>query len=105
MNRRRFSGNDNHDHNHNNHRERGEQRPQTGGHRDKAGPHESTEKETRYIKHLIDNRIPVTVRLVDNQELSGTIEYYDVSFIRLTRTDGPNLFIYKHQIKYLYETR
>ena len=34
---------------------------------------------------------------------SGTIEYYDHSFIRLTRKDGPNLFIYKHDIKYIVE--
>ena len=30
-------------------------------------------------------------------------EDQDESFIRLTRTDGPNLFVYKHDIKYLYE--
>ena len=27
----------------------------------------------------------------------------DVDFIRLTRTGEPNLFLYKHDIKYLYE--
>jgi RNA chaperone Hfq len=99
MDRRHFKGNDNH----NNHRNRGE-RTFSGNHREKTGPPESTDKETRYIKHLIENKISVTVRLVDNQEVTGKIEYYDLSFIRLTRTDGPNLFIYKHQIKYLYET-
>ena len=40
---------------------------------------------------------------LDNEEFDGTIEYYDASFIRLTRVDGPNLFIFKHDIKYLYE--
>ena len=44
-----------------------------------------------------------SVKLTDGEEVSGTIEYYDHSFIRLTRTDGPNLFIYKHEIKYLVE--
>ena len=43
------------------------------------------------------------MRLTDNSELKGTIEFYDASFIRLTREDGPNLFLYKHDIKYLYE--
>ena len=43
------------------------------------------------------------VRLIDNEEVRGVIEYYDHSFIRLTREDGPNLFIYKHDIKYLAE--
>ena len=47
--------------------------------------------------------MPVRIRLTDGEEVSGTIEYYDHSFIRLTRRDGPNLFIYKHEIKYLVE--
>ena len=31
------------------------------------------------------------------------IEFYDSNFIRVTRDDAPNLFLYKHDIKYLYE--
>jgi host factor-I protein len=65
---------------------------------------EQTFEEVRYLKHLIDNEIPVTVKLVNNEEISGTIEYYDISFIRLTRHGEPNLFIFKHEIKYLYES-
>jgi len=37
------------------------------------------------------------------EEVAGVIEYYDQSFIRLTREGEPNLFIFKHDIKYLYE--
>ena len=43
------------------------------------------------------------VKLVDGEEVTGTIEYYDHSFIRLTRESAPNLFIFKHDIKYLVE--
>ena len=57
----------------------------------------------RYLKHLIEGEVPVRVKLTDGEEVAGTIEYYDHSFIRLTRGDGPNLFIYKHEIKYLVE--
>ena len=57
----------------------------------------------RYLRHLIEAEVPVRVKLTDGEEVSGTIEYYDHSFIRLTRTDGPNLFIYKHEIIYLVE--
>lgn len=64
---------------------------------------ESTHEEVRYIKTLIEHKTPICVRLNDNEEVRGTIEYYDQAFIRLTRTDGPNLFIFKHDIKYLYE--
>lgn len=64
---------------------------------------DQTFEEPRYLKHLIDNDIPVCVRLESNEDVSGTIEYYDKTFIRLTRKGAPNLFIFKHEIKYLYE--
>lgn len=65
---------------------------------------EQTFEEVRYLKQLIENRTPIRVRLLNNEEVSGTVEYYDHSFIRLTREpDDPNLFIFKHEIKYLYE--
>ncbi len=64
---------------------------------------EQTFEEVKYLRRLIDDEIRVTVKLTDNQEVTGTIEYYDLNFIRLTRTDGPNLFIFKHDIKYLFE--
>ncbi|MCC7174422.1 MAG: hypothetical protein IT159_04435 [Bryobacterales bacterium] len=69
----------------------------------KSKPPEQTLAEVKYLRYLIDNGIRVRVRLRSNEEFSGTIEFYDSSFLRLTRTDGPNLFIYKHDIKYLHE--
>lgn len=69
----------------------------------KTKPPEQTFEEVKYLRHLIENGIRVRVRLVNNEEFLGTIEFYDSNFIRLTRTDGPNLFIFKHEIKYLYE--
>ena len=47
--------------------------------------------------------MPVRVKMMDVEEVSGTIEYYDQSFIRLTRSGLPNLFIFKHDIKYIQE--
>ena len=69
----------------------------------KTRPSDQTFEEVRYLRHLIDNKIPVSVKLLDNEVISGVIEYYDTSFIRLTRQGEPNLFIFKHDIKYLYE--
>ena len=66
-------------------------------------PVEQTFEETRYLKHLIERKIPVCVKLADNDVVTGTVEYYDQRFIRITRKDAPNLFIFKHDIKYLYE--
>ena len=64
---------------------------------------EQTFQEVKYLKYLIDNGIHVRIKLADDAEVRGLIEFYDTSFIRLTRADGPNLFLYKHDIKYLYE--
>jgi host factor-I protein len=66
---------------------------------------EQTLEEPKYLKRLAENAVPVRVKLTNNEELEGTIEFYDESFIRLTRPGQPNLFVYKHDIKYLYEAK
>jgi sRNA-binding regulator protein Hfq len=68
-----------------------------------ARPPEQTFEEIKYLKHLIEKKIPVRVKLTDNEEVTGIVEYYDRRFIRITRTQAPNLFIFKHDIKYLFE--
>ena len=64
---------------------------------------EQTFEEARYLKQLIERATPVRVKLADGEEVVGVVEYYDQSFIRLTRDGQPNLFIFKHDIKYLQE--
>jgi len=64
---------------------------------------EQTFEEIKYLKGLIESATPVRVKLEDGEEVVGIVEYYDQSFIRLTRTGQPNLFIFKHDIKYLQE--
>jgi sRNA-binding regulator protein Hfq len=64
---------------------------------------EQTFEEVKYLRYLIENSVPVCIRLSDNEEVCGTIEFFDANLIRLTRTGAPNLFLYKHDIKYLYE--
>jgi host factor-I protein len=64
---------------------------------------EQTLEETRYLRQLVDQQTMVRVRLTSNEEVEGRVEFFDLSFIRLTRDQQPNLFIFKHDIKYLYE--
>lgn len=66
---------------------------------------EQTHAETLYLSQLIQDKTPVIVKLVNNDEIFGWIEYYDKSFIRLTRDKAPNVFIYKEQIKFIIEQR
>jgi sRNA-binding regulator protein Hfq len=68
-----------------------------------AKPVEQTFEEVKYLKHLIEERIPICVKLTGDEEVFGMLEYYDQRFLRLTRAGAPNLFIFKHDIKYLYE--
>lgn len=64
---------------------------------------ETTLREVDYWQDLIARQQPVRVRLMDNQEHTGTVEFFDVDMVRLTRTAQPNLFLFKHDIKYVYE--
>jgi host factor-I protein len=66
---------------------------------------EQTFEEAKYLKQLIANATPVRVKLLGGEEVAGTIEYYDQSFIRLTRQGEPNLFVFKHDIQYLQEDK
>ena len=66
---------------------------------------EHTFEESKYLKQLIESGTRVRVKMADGEEVTGVIEYYDVSFIRLTRDGEPNLFIFKHDIKYIQEER
>ena len=74
-----------------------------GGAPGKSRAPESTQQEVQYLKQLIEHKTPICVKLRNNEEVRGVVEYYDASFIRLTRPQAPNLFIFKHEIKYFYE--
>lgn len=62
-----------------------------------------TFEEARYLRFLIDEQIPVRVHLADDRELEGTIKFFDTRFFRLTRRGEPNVFVFKHDVKYLVE--
>lgn len=64
---------------------------------------EHTFEEPKYLKRLIEGKVRVRLKLLNNEELDGIIEFYDEHFLRLTRDGEPNLFIYKHDVKYLHE--
>jgi host factor-I protein len=64
---------------------------------------EQTFEEAKYLKQLIEHNTRVRVRMEGGEEVAGIIENYDQSFLRLTREGEPNLFIFKHDIKYIQE--
>jgi len=66
-------------------------------------PPAETGQEAAFLRSLGENQAAVTVRLLSGETVNGWIEYYDEKMVRLTRTDAPNLFIYKEQIAYIVE--
>ncbi|HEY7680402.1 MAG TPA: RNA chaperone Hfq [Terriglobia bacterium] len=83
---------------------RWQRHPQGNSHRELHDPRpEGVMTEAEYLQSLARDLKPVVVHLRSGEILRGAIEYYDHRFIRLTRQREPNLFIFKHDIKYFYE--
>jgi sRNA-binding regulator protein Hfq len=70
----------------------------------KRVPPEQTHAESFYYKKQMDNKTQMVLVLQDGEELRGTIEWYDRGCIKLHRSEGPNLLVLKHNIKYLYKS-
>ncbi len=66
---------------------------------------EQTFEEVKYLKHLIETQTPVILKLSDNEVIHGFVEYFDARFLRITRKGEANLFVFKHDIKYLAEDK
>lgn len=89
-------------------RERGERDSRRGGgsgsdQNRKRVPPEQTHAESFYYKKQMDNRTKMVLVLQDGEELRGTIEWYDRNCIKLHRTEGPNLLVLKHNVKYIFK--
>ena len=69
----------------------------------RPAPPEQTSEEAAYLKALGEKQKPVSIKLADGEVVRGWIEYYDKNMVRVTREDGPNLFIFKHEIVYIAE--
>lgn len=73
-----------------------------GVHRKQAPP-EQTNAENYYFIKQMQNKTAMVVVLDDGAELRGWIEWYDKDCIKLNRTDGPNLLVYKHCIRFMFK--
>ena len=74
-----------------------------GEEQDRHGPPpEFTGAEAAYLFRNKEARSSMVVRLADGEEVRGIIEYYDRDMVKINRTEGPNLFIRKSQIRYMH---
>jgi sRNA-binding regulator protein Hfq len=81
------------------------QRPVPRNYRPDSDPEEpgTGPNEADYLRRLAEEHTPVVVHLRTGESFQGFVEYYDKRFIRLTRQNAPNVFIFKQDIKYLHE--
>lgn len=84
-------------------RERIERAPNNGGAGKKALPPEQTHAENFYYQKQMQSKTPMVVVLNDGEQLRGIIEWYDKYCIKVTRSGGHNLLVYKPSIKYMFK--
>jgi host factor-I protein len=69
----------------------------------KAVPPDTTNAENFYYVKQMQSKTPMVIVLKDGENLEGTIEWYDKNCLKITRFDGPNVLVYKPNIKYMYK--
>lgn len=69
----------------------------------RVAPPVETNAEIFYYKKQIDSHTPMVIVLTDNEEIEGTIEWYDRAALKVNRKNAPNIMLLKHNIKYMYK--
>lgn len=71
--------------------------------RKKSSPPQETGAEIFYYKKQIDSHTQMVIILQDDEEVVGTIEWYDRDALKVNRKDAPNVMLLKHNIKYMFK--
>jgi len=69
----------------------------------RPSPPEQTNAENFYYVKQMQARTPMVIVLNDGEEIRGIIEWYDRGCIKVHRNGGPNLLVYKSNVKYLFK--
>jgi sRNA-binding regulator protein Hfq len=69
----------------------------------KPVPPDQTNAENFYYIKQMQSKTPMVIVLKDGETLNGVIEWYDKASLKVNRDDGPNLLVYKSNIKYMYK--
>ncbi len=69
----------------------------------KPVPPDQTNAENFYYVKQMQTKTPMVFVLRDGETLRGVIEWYDKSCLKVNRVEGPNLLLYKPNIKYMYK--
>jgi host factor-I protein len=69
----------------------------------KAVPPDQTNAENFYYLKQMQTKTPMTIVMRDGEVLSGIIEWYDKTCLKVNREGAPNLLLYKTHIKYMHK--
>jgi host factor-I protein len=83
--------------------ERTERTSSGGPRRNNGGPSDQTHAENYYYQKQIQSKTPVVIVLKDGEQIQGLIEWYDRNCLKVSRSGGANLLIYKPSIRYIYK--
>ncbi len=68
-----------------------------------TGSPDQTNAENFYYVKQMQGKTPMVFVLRDGETLHGVIEWYDKGCLKVNRTEGANLLLYKTNIKYMYK--
>lgn len=74
-----------------------------GGPQKRPIPPDQTNAENFYYVKQMQAKTPMVITLKDGEVIKGVIEWYDRSCLKLNRDEGPNLLLYKSNIKYMFK--
>jgi sRNA-binding regulator protein Hfq len=59
-------------------------------------------KRAKKVKQM-QSKTPMVIVMKDGELLHGIIEWYDKCCLKFNREEGPNLLVFKPNIKYMYK--
>ena len=71
--------------------------------RRKPSPNQQTNAENFYYVKQMQAKTAMVFVLRDGETVHGVIEWYDKCCLKVNRTEGPNILLYKPSIKYMYK--
>ena len=69
----------------------------------KPVPPDQTNAENFYYVKQMQAKTAMVFVLRDGETVHGVIEWYDKGCLKVNRTEGPNILLYKPSIKYMYK--
>lgn len=69
----------------------------------KQTPPDQTNAENFYYMKQMQSKTPMVIVFKDGETITGVIEWYDKTCLKVNREGAPNLLVFKPNIKYMYK--